>query len=182
MTCARAAAQDANGFSGPHVGGALATVDHHFVIELTNGTSTTRQNVTAWGLGGVLFAGYDLPVGKKLVAGIEGAFQFGGKTPSFTDGFGTRVAIKPLTGFSATARLGLVATPNFLLFAKGGYGEHRYTVTGPSNVMSGLDTTHSFVLGGGVEQKLRGKMALRAEFEHLDGTRNQFALGVVARF
>lgn len=175
-------AQDASDFSGPHVGGGLTAVDHHFVVELSNGTSTQRQNVTAWGLGGVLFAGYDMPIGKNLIAGVEGAFQFGGKTPSFTDGFGTRIAIKPLSGFSATARLGVLAAPRLLLFAKGGYGEHRYALTAPPGIADDLGRTRSFVLGGGVEQRLGAKLAVRAEFEHLDGTRNQFVLGVAVRF
>ncbi len=55
-------------------------------------------------------------------------------------------------------------------------------MTAPAGAADGLGTTRSFVLGGGTEYRLGRKTALRAEFEHLDGTRNQFALGLAIRF
>ncbi len=83
MMSTPAAAQDAESFAGPHVGAGLTAVDHHFVVELSDGTTTETRNVTAWGLGGVLFAGYDASIGKSLIAGVEGAFQFGRRTARF---------------------------------------------------------------------------------------------------
>lgn len=180
-----ASAQDS--FTGVHAGGAVTAVDHHFVLEETEYPSgSTRQfNVTKWGIGGQGFAGYDLAVTRHIMLGAEGAFDFGGRTAIERNPFYI-FGIKPRHGYSITARAGYVVTPRLMLYAGGGYGEHAYRVVDSEpNLIGGsqdLDHNRSFVLRGGAEIAVRHHVAIRAEFEHLDGTRNQFILGVPIRF
>ena len=183
VTRATASAQET--FTGPHVGGAVTAVDHHFVLEeeeLPSG-NTRRFNVTRWGLGAQVFAGYDLAVAPRVILGVEGAFDFGGRTAIERNEFYTS-GIDPQHGFSVTARVGFVATPELMLYAGGGYGGHNYRVIDSEPVLGGDDLSRdrSFVLRGGGEYRLTRHVAVRAEFEHLDGTRNSFILGVPIRF
>lgn len=186
LTAMPALAQSANeGFAGPHIGAAAGAVDHHFIVEETGPTGTHTYNVTQWGVGGEAFAGYDLALGKRFIVGGEAQFEFGGKR-AVTQNSSYSFGIEPRTGFSLTARIGYAATPRLLVYAGGGYGEHHYTVIASGNVAAGatdgLDRTRSFVLRGGAEWTLAPRIGLRLEYEHLDGTRNQFMLGVPIRF
>ena len=181
-------ASTANGqdaFTGPHIGAAIAAVDHHFVLEETDVPSgeTRRFNVDRWGPGGQVFAGYDLAVSPHVILGVEGAFDFGGRTATERNEFYVS-GIKPRYGFSATARVGFVATPRLMLYFGGGYGGHNYRVidSDPTPGQDDLSRTRSFILRGGSEYRLTQHVGIRAEFEHLDGTRNSFMLGVPIRF
>ena len=178
-----ASAQDA--FTGPHIGAAVTAVDHHFVLEETAFPSgnTRRFNVTRWGIGGQAFAGYDLAVSSRVILGIEGAFDFGGKAAVERNPFYV-TGIDPRYGFSATARAGFVVTPHLMVYGGGGYGGHNYRVIDsvPTSGGDDLSRTRSFVLRGGGEYRLTRHVDVRAEFEHLDGTRNSFMLGVPIRF
>ena len=178
-----ATAQDA--FTGPHIGAAITAVDHHFVLEETAFPSgeTRRFNVNRWGPGGQVFAGYDLAVSSHVILGVEGAFAFGGRTAIERNEFYVS-GIKPRYGFSATARAGFVATPRLMLYVGGGYGGHNYRVidSDPTPGQDDLSRTRSFVLRGGSEYRLTEHVGIRAEFEHLDGTRNSFMLGVPIGF
>ena len=172
-------------FTGPHVGGAIVAVDHHFVLEeeeLPSG-NTRRFNVTRWGLGGQVFAGYDLAIAPRVILGVEGAFDFGGQTAIESNRDYT-LGIDPRHGFSATVRAGFVPTPALMVYAGGGYGGHDYRVidSDPKPRGDDLSKNRSFVLRGGGEYRLTRRVAVRAEFEHLDGTRNSFILGVPIRF
>lgn len=178
-----ASAQQA--FTGPHAGGALTAADHHFVLEEQTFPSgaTQRFNVTRWGVGGQLFAGYDLAVAPRVILGVQGAFDVGGQTAIERNAFYT-YGIDPRRGFSVTARAGFVVTPRLMLYAGGGYGGHDYRVidSAPQPGSDDLSHNRSFVLRSGGEYRLTRHVAVRAEFEHLDGTRNTFMLGVPIRF
>lgn len=178
-----ARAQDA--FTGPHFGVGVTAVDHHFVLEETTFPSgeSRRFNVTRWGPGGQIFAGYDLAVSPRVLLGLDGAFAFGGRSAVERNEFYTS-GIAPRYGFSASARAGFAVTPRLMLYAGGGYGGHNYRVIDSQPAPGGddLSRTRSFVLRGGSEYRLIRNFALRAEFEHLDGTRNSFILGGPIRF
>ncbi|MBV8687001.1 MAG: porin family protein [Alphaproteobacteria bacterium] len=168
--------------SGPYLGVGVTAVDHHFVLEETTGSTTTRRNVTQWGVGGAAFAGYNGRIGRSLIAGVEGAYLFGGKTAATRTSGGAPVGFDPRWGFSVAARLGYEVAPGTLVYVKGGYGEHHYRLVLPAGASSGDSTTASFVLGGGVEHRIGRNLSARLEFEHLDGSRNQFMLGFPIRF
>lgn len=173
-------------FTGPHVGASVGAVQHHFVLEESSGTGTTeRFNVSRWGIGGEAFAGYDWSVTPSIIAGVEGQFEFGGRhaVERNTD---YQFGFKPRYGFSGSARVGYVVSPRMLVYAGAGYGQHKYRTIAAGNVgadlLGSLNDTRSFILRGGVEAAVAPHTAVRLEFEHLDGTRNQFMVGIPIRF
>ncbi len=173
-------ADDEDGsFRGGHGGGSVVAANHHFVVveSFTDGTERSF-NVSSWGLGGEAFAGYDLAIGKRLRIGGEAQLEFGGRAARYTDPAYT-IGIDPRYGWSVTGRLGYVVAPRSMLYAGIGYGGHRYRGIGAA---VGLERNDSFVLRGGVEYRLNRAAGVRLEFQHLDGTRNQFALGIPIRF
>lgn len=172
-------------FSGPYVGAAVGAVDHHFVLEATNGTQIVRSNVTRWGVGGEIFVGYDSVIGEAFRLGAEMQLEVGGReavavTQSYTFG------IKPRFGYSVSGRIGFVPSENIMIYAGAGYGEHRYNVVSTGNVVpgagNGLGVTRSFILRSGAEFNLKKNASVRIEFEHLDGSRNQIMIGIPIRF
>lgn len=173
-------------FAGPYIGLAGGAVDHHFVaVENTADGSERSFNVTQWGVGGELFAGYDLALSPTFIVGAEAQLEIGGRKALAVDRdyvFG----FKPRYGFSLSGRIGYRPTPDLLAYAGAGYGEHRYRTVALGNVSreaaNSLDSTRSFVLRTGTEWRLTRRANLRLEFEHLDGSRNQFMLGVPIRF
>ena len=143
-----------------------------------------RVDIKRWGLAGEAFAGFDFAIAPRMRIGVEGQFEFGGRSvvyriPDYTFG------VKPRYGFSASVRAGYVVTPKFLIYAGAGYGEHRYRPIVGGNLgpeaLVGLDRNASFILRGGGEFRLNRSAGIRLEFEHLDGGRNQFMFGVPIR-
>lgn len=177
-----AAAQQAGPFTGPHVGAGVTAVDHHFVLEESNASGSDSRNVRKWGVGGAAFAGYDVALSERVVAGVGAMLDFGGRTASTRTTSGDRIALDPRYGFSVSARLGYAVDESLLAYAKAGYGEHHYRTTLPSGSEPFDGSAKSFVVGGGLEYRLARSFSLRAEFEHLDGSRNQFMVGVPIRF
>lgn len=179
-------AQDSEPFTGPYLGVAVGAANHHFVAEEADGASNTRQfNVLKWGFGAEAFSGFDLAIAQRIRVGGEAQFEFGGRSAiernsDYTFGF------KPRYGFSASGRVGYLMTPRIMTYAGAGYGEHRYRTIAQGNVGVGarnsLDRTRSFILRAGAETRLSHRIGARIEFEHLDGSRNQFMLGVPIRF
>ena len=173
-------------FSGPHVGAAIGAVDQQLIILERFGTATQRElHVNRWGLGGELFAGYDIMIAKRLLIGGEAQLGVGGGSPVFNGATGT-IGIKPRYGFSVTGRLGYVASPKILLYAGGGYGGQEYRGILTDNVSARTDRfilgARSFVLRAGAERSLSKHTSIRLEFEHFAGRRNQFLIGVPIRF
>lgn len=186
MACTSTDAWAKDSFSGPYVGAAVGAVDHHFVAEEQNGAGKTRRfNVTRWGLGGELFGGFDLAVAPRLRLGAEGQIEGGGRTAVEQNSSYT-LGIRPRYGFSISAHAGYVASPRLLVYAGAGYGQHYYRAFAAGNAapsaLAGLDLTRSFILRGGAEMRMTRATGIRLEFEHLDGTRNQFMIGVPIRF
>lgn len=169
--------------AGPYVGIEGGAVNHHFVVEETSTSSETRsRNVSKWGVGGGVFAGYDANVTDRLRLGGEAAFNFGGRTPSTSIPGGERLAIKPRYGFSLTARAGYAVTATVRPYVGVGYGGHRYRTDFPADIDNFGRWNRSFILLAGVELKALPKANVRIEFMHLDGTRNQVMVGVPIRF
>lgn len=173
-----------NQFSGAYAGPEVTAVDHHFTVEDVGASAGPREDVTRWGIGGGTFAGYMAPVASRLLIGGEAGVFGGGRTPRYADG-ATTVALKPRWGYSLVARAGYTPAAGTMLFVEGGYGAHRYSVRATQDVdveAIGDSWTRSFVVGGGVEQVLSRRISMRARFQHLDGTRNQFMVGIPIRF
>lgn len=183
LTASMAQAQENTAFSGAYIGPEIGAVDHHFIIERSGNSGVSNEkNVTRWGVGGGVFAGYTLPITPTLLLGGETSLSFGGQTPRYTEGT-SAVSLKPRWGYTLTGRAAYTLSPRTMLFVEAGYGAHRYKLRSNNADTSQIDNwTRSFVLGGGVEYALRQRLAIRARFQHLDGTRNQIMIGIPVRF
>jgi len=169
--------------SGPYVGAEIGPVNHHFVVEEgVPPAQPTARNVSQWGVGGGVFAGYDHYVTDRIRIGGEAAFNFGGRTPATTSAAGQPLSITPRFGYSLTARAGYALSNAVIAYGGAGYGGHRYRRNLPAGTADFGDWNQSFILLGGVELKVSSRANLRLEFMHLDGTRNQFMLGIPIRF
>ena len=150
--------RDREPFTGPYLGGALGAVNHHFVVEESDGAEDTRRfNVLKWGVGVEAFGGFDLAVARSVRLGGEAQFEAGGRlaverNSNYTFGF------RPRFGYSVSTRFGYVVAPAVMAYAGAGYGEHRYRTIFAGNVDPGarnsLDRTRSFVLRVGAEARL----------------------------
>lgn len=84
-------------------------------------------------------------------------------------------------------RLGLVASPNTLIYAKAGYTNLRTHVaySSPTTNYDGSGTDGGYRLGAGAEYRLGGKAYLKSEYRYSDyggGARHQVVGGLGVRF
>jgi outer membrane immunogenic protein len=138
-----------------------------------------------------IFAGYDFAAGSNFVVGVEAGIGGGGKTLRDTPIAGLNAAVNPKWYYDLSARAGVLATPNVLLYGRVGYGAERTRVSVTSTipgVASESDTGWSdgLLLGGGVEYGLNEAASVRAEYRHrdMDGgyAADQVLAGVSFRF
>jgi|688.fasta_scaffold259566_1 opacity protein-like surface antigen len=167
--------------SGFYVAPAVVAVDHHFVIEETAGATFAERNVTAWGVGASLQAGYDLKFSSKFMLDLQGQVSIGGKTPNTVTVLGP-VSLQPRWGYSFTSRAKYALSDSARLYAGGGYGGHNYRISRPEDVGGIPNWNRSFVLVAGGEFNLSRKLSTRIEFQHLDGTRNDILIAFPFHF
>lgn len=175
-----------NEFSGSYAGIAAGIVDHHFVaVEESAAGRERRFNVTRWGEGGEIFAGYNFAISRRVLVGGEAQFEFGGRSATVVTGDYV-YGFKPRYGYSLSGRVGYSPVPALLTYAGVGFGEHRYRTIAEGNVsqdaVNDLNKARSVVLRAGAEWQVSRRANVRLEFEHLDGSRNQFMLGLPIRF
>jgi outer membrane immunogenic protein len=159
-------AQDADApFTGPRVE-ALAGWDR---------VSIDGESESGVSYGGAI--GYDLQRG-SAVFGVEG--EFAGSTVDATD---SGVTVKAGRDLYAGVRVGVVASPNTLIYAKGGYTNARVVVE-TTGFRDGANLD-GFRLGAGVEQnfgKFYGKVEYRYSNYESDFDRHQVLAGLGVRF
>jgi outer membrane immunogenic protein len=117
--------------------------------------------------------GYDLQRG-KAVFGVEGEV-----TGSTTEDCSAGACVTAGRDLYAGARVGVVAAPSTLIYAKGGYTNARAEIGGFGENFDG------FRIGAGVEQsfgKFYGKIEYRYSNYELDLERHQVVAGLGVRF
>jgi|APFEC2959095136_1045048.scaffolds.fasta_scaffold00100_20 outer membrane immunogenic protein len=177
------AAVAAEAFDGWHIGVAAGAVQTHFVVEDVASGDRISEPV-AWGVGYGAFAGRDWAIGRRVLLGVGGEINLGGRTARAelpqSGGF---ASLSPRWGYSVSARAGVTPTDNTLLYLRGGYHAHRYRLDSAGAVDFEFgEWSRSFTLGIGGEARIAPNAAVRLEFHHLDGTRNQVLIGVPIRF
>ena len=141
--------------------------------------------------------GYDLAVGRSLVAGVEANIDFSGaKEQVSTVGLPCLPPCAPqplVTTLEAgreldvSARVGFQVVPSGLLYAKGGYANARLEVTSQTGALVERikGTADGYRLGVGYEHSFRGLFAkLEYRYSNFEGglSRNQGLAGVGFRF
>ncbi|RST31724.1 hypothetical protein HMF7854_13400 [Sphingomonas ginkgonis] len=173
-----------------HVEGQLA-LDHLRLTDQTGSSAagtTTGNNRLLVGIG----AGYDLPVGGGLLAGVDAGVMGLGKSAcaSSVTASGDQLCSKVKRDISAGARLGYQAGPA-LLFGRVAYDNSRvgstYTASDGTTVTTAAHSTGSPQVGGGVELGLGAGLYGKAEYRYntrSDGTYHQSQLltGVGIKF
>jgi opacity protein-like surface antigen len=111
------------------------------------------------GLGGTVFAGYNLPLGNNVFTGIEGNFDL-----STADAGDQTNGAKAVHQYGATARLGYNLSNGAAAYVRAGYQRGRAAeYIGGTRFAASRD---GLLLGAGVEANLTEKVALRVGFDH----------------
>lgn len=137
---------------GPYVG---VGVTHDNI----NGTKDA-EGFGISGIGGTVFAGYNMPIGEKAFAGIEANFDL---ASADVDAAGTRIDARH--AFGGSARLGYHLSEGAALYGRVGYQRGRLTVDKdlPGEYSSSRDGLR---LGAGLEANVAGNTAVRVEYNH----------------
>lgn len=181
-------------FAGPYVG-AYVGLDHFRIKDDASGESGSREGVA---FGAML--GYNVDLGGAVV-GIEGEWGDTSTSADAPDLFvtGDNLKLSANRDLFIGGRLGIKASPDMLVYAKGGYANTRMTLqyASPGNpVEEASDTIDGFRLGGGFEFAASERVSFRmeyrysdyAEFEYLNtptglhANRHQVIVGAIGRF
>lgn len=172
-----AMAQDNEAFTGPRIEGVIG-------YDITRPGSTTDIDNTddvdqsiddvAYGVG----VGYDFAVGGAVI-GVEGEWlESEAQTEYDTTGFSNFGVgnIDADRDLYVGVRAGVLATPNTLVYAKGGYTNARYNLLATDNttdVDSNVDLD-GWRLGAGVEQSFGGNFYAKAEYRYSNYEEGEF--------
>jgi len=165
---APASAQETdNTFNGAYAGVQLGWGQRSATIELTS--PFTDFDDSRSGLDYGIFAGYDATVGAQAVVGIEFDYGGGGKSLSSTPFSGITAEIEPGANYAITARAGLLATPQTLVYVRGGIAAENLDirVTGSTTQPFGESGySEGWLAGAGVEFAVGPKFSLRGEYRY----------------
>jgi outer membrane immunogenic protein len=159
-----ALAQEGRPFGGFYAG---ANVGYDHVILSGFGTSGAKDGVVFSAVGG-----YDANLGSAIV-GVEA--ELGGSSAKDREAniytAGDSGEVKAARDIYFGARAGLLATPETLVYVKGGYVNGRininYTSPTPGNSFSAGSSVDGFRVGAGVEQAF-GPFKARFEYRYSD--------------
>lgn len=178
--CAAASAQAQN------AGGARAEITAGFEVDSdwssSDGTGGAR-------IGGAV--GYDLPVSKHWIVGIEAGVGQTLETEGtwgpypFTQGV-SRIRGKRLAEFDLSVRAGARVAPKTLLFGKIGMVDRRWKselIDLPGDTMDRSEDS-ALRAGIGIEQDLGGRSYIKSEYRYTDSFsgRHQLLAGLGVRF
>jgi outer membrane immunogenic protein len=178
-------------FNGPHVGVQAGwTKSDIGAVESNDKTLTVNRSKDTY-TGGI-FAGYDRKLSPSLVVGVEAGFSVSGDDKVRSAGTGTVTSLNPKHALNASARVGFLATPSTLVYARGGYETLRASITSEAAGKPTLRDTKSldgWLVGGGVEHALTDTVSTRIEYRYSDlggeGSkfeRHQVLAGLAYRF
>jgi len=186
---ASAFAQDAaigGAFVGGQIGWGKRSVDLDFGLPGVADFDKSRDGID-YGV----FAGYDYGVGSNVIVGVEAGIGFGGKTLRDTPVAGLTAEIDPKWNYDVSARAGVLATPNLLVYGRLGYGAERTRVSTVSTLQGVTSASEKgwsdgLIYGGGLEYGLNEAASIRTEYRHrdMDGgyAADQVLAGLAFRF
>ena len=133
-------------------------------------------------VGGV-YAGYDIPLGDTLFAGVEVNASLSGAKMAYDDTVDS-LTLKAKETFGASARLGAMLNNSTALYAKAGWANTKFKAN--LNGFTDSDDEDALVLGGGIETRIGANTSLRLEYNYADYDdylkNNQIKAGVAFRF
>lgn len=135
--------------SGPYIG---AGVTHD---NLSGASDLEGLGIS--GVGGTVFAGYDLPLSENTFAGVEVNFDLASaKLGDATDSF------EYDHKYGVTARLGVNVSEGVALYGRVGYQRGRASTTEDSVKVS--ESRDGLLFGAGIEAAVSERVAVRAQY------------------
>lgn len=114
-------------------------------------------------------AGYDVPLGNSAIVGAEVGIGTGGRDIDTVRGT-SRFTVDPGLTLDAAARVGVKPSSGLLLYGKAGWAMQRVRATLAQPVgtaITGRDTEHGFLWGGGAQFALSQNVSLKAEYDRV---------------
>lgn len=114
-------------------------------------------------------AGYDVALGDSAIVGAEIGIGSGGRDIQTIRG-NDLFTVDPRLTVDAAARFGVKPSDGLLVYGKAGWAMQRVTAsfaqTGGATV-TGRDTEHGFLWGGGAQVALSRNVSLKAEYDRV---------------
>lgn len=171
VAVAVAAPASAEVFSGPFVGAQISRDAYEVKAKNTDILigDLSADGVSANGVGGGIYAGYDYPVSNSVFIGVEANANLSSASASakLTDGvdaIGGKVRARESFGLSA--RLGAMISDSTALYARGGWQTTKFKLSafdGADNFRA-KDTQDALVYGAGLETRVNSNVSVRVEY------------------
>lgn len=165
------AAANAEAFKGPFIGAQISRDAYEVKAEgteIADGVNVSFDGLSANGIGGGLYAGYDFAFGSNVFFGVEanGNISSASISASATDGTDTigLFKVKAKESFGLSGRLGGMVTGNTGLYARLGWQSTKFKASSDLLGVSGSSTQDAFVYGAGLETRLSPAASLRVEY------------------
>lgn len=153
-------------FDGPYVGAQIG-INRDQVGARINPTTQLDKAVSRNSFATGLYAGWNFPIGKSVVAGPEVGIGININDSLTGRQNGLASSIDPRQTFDIGARVGVRATDNTLIYARGGYSnvrvDRRDAQADGTTIRRG-QTYQGFSLGGGVEHRISQNVSARVEY------------------
>lgn len=176
-----AQAAERQAFDGPYVGLQIGSVGRSLKSTLDNPPLSQKDSLNAFEYG--LFVGHNWGSNGNLVFGIEAGAARGAPGFSWVSIYSTQnmsgnvvLYTDPKWSYDLTARAGVKASDNLLIYGRAGYGAERLKIGGveisqnPDAVDKYNETgwSEGLVLGGGAEIVVAKSASMRLEYRHRD--------------
>jgi outer membrane immunogenic protein len=157
-----ATAATAEPFNGPYLGAEIGWQQDRLRSSVTADgrtfSTTDRGDVLSYGA----VAGYDARVSEQFVLGGEVSVTGAGGQIVIPDTGG--IQVDPRRTFGLAARAGVLASPNTLVYARGGWANGRFSLNdGGERTSRNRD---GWTIGGGVEQVVAPNVSLKGEYRY----------------
>lgn len=164
-------------FAGPYVGAEVG-------VDNFESKAAGLDGLSANGIVGGVYAGYDLPLGSNLFAGVEANASLSGAKSTIDDGTDV-TRVKARESYGASARVGYMLNDSTALYGRAGWTNTKFKVS-VNGVSAGSDDDDALALGAGVETRVGGNASLRLEYTRVDYSdfvkNNQVRAGIGYRF
>lgn len=170
-------------FAGPYVGVEVGLDNYEAQATDLFVAGDKFDGLSGNGLVGGVYAGYDMPLGTNLFAGVEANASLSGAKITYDDTVDS-LRVKAKESFGASARLGAMLNDNTAVYGRAGWVNTKFKAT--ANGVSERNREDALALGAGVETRVGSNTSLRLEYTHADYDdfvkNNQIRAGLGVRF
>jgi outer membrane immunogenic protein len=152
-------------FNGTYIGASVAYDNYEVQASDVFTAGDDFDGISANGVAGSIFAGYDLPLGTSAFAGIELGAELSDAKATYNDTVDV-LTVKAKESWLATVRVGTMLNDSTGLYARAGYVNTRFSAS--FNGVSDSDNQGAFLYGAGVETRVGGNASLRIEYSIRD--------------